>query len=244
MKFIRRLLIVSLTIAFLGAFLGLGGCGSSDDDSDDFGDGVDDSGTAKVRFVNLAPDARAVDVFVDEDLFTENVLYALNDGYHSIDAGTRTIRVDVRNTFTNLVLGAFAFDSGQDYTIFVTGRVDDTEGTVFFDNNDRASDGRVKVRVVHAIDNLRDVNIYITRPEAEISSSLPSLTDLGYLDRTVYLENGPGIYRIRATLADSQVVIADSGPITLREGEVTTAMLIENLGGGTPFAIPVFIDRE
>ena len=231
MKLIRSL----LPLVFFAA--ALVGCGSSSSDGTD-------TGTAKVRFVNLAPDASAVDVYIDGELEREAIPYGINDGYHSLDADVHAVRVTIRNTFTNLVDGDFSFDEGQDYTIFVTGRVDNTFGTVFLDDNDRASDDRVKLRIVHGVSESQDIDVYITSPNADIANSTPSLTNLGYRDGSVYLENVAGVYRIRATLSGSQTVVADSGAVSFDSGQVATAMVVESLGGGAPFSVPVFLDRD
>lgn len=92
------------------------------------------SGSAKVRFVHLSPDAPAVDIVNVTDAANEAVLFDAQEfrdasGFTSVPAGTYNleVRLDADGT-TVLPLNGIQLQSGKIYTIFARGFVQAPEG--------------------------------------------------------------------------------------------------------------------
>jgi len=206
--------------------------------------GEGDGGT-QLRIINAAPDAPAIDAFLEEDLFIEGRGYLTDSEYESIRSGSRILRVSISNSFTNLVNGSTFLDFDQDYTLIVMGRINDSVGVLVSDDNSSPNNDRAKIRIFNAISaDTADVDVYITSPGASLIGRLPNVEDLNPEEISAYLESVSGTYQIRVTPRDALDIVVDSGPVVLREGQVRTFVVADNLGGGAPYRLLALRDRR
>jgi hypothetical protein len=227
MQFFKIILVSLLFLA----------CGCASDSESD--------GDTLLRVVNAAPDAAAVDVYLEEDLFIENRPYLVDADYDRLRSGSRLLRVTVANSFTNLVNGTSFFDNDTDYTLVVMGRVNDSVGVLLQDDNSSPNSDRARLRLFNAISaSSADVDVYITEPGAPLSGRLPNVEDLNPRDSSPYLESLAGTYQIRVTPRDSLDIVVDSGPLVLREGQVRTFIIADRLGAGAPYQLLALRDRR
>jgi len=197
---------------------------------------------AKLRVVNLSPDAGPVDLLVDGDPLFEQVPYAAASPYEKIDADSHDIQLTQSGSFTTFVDDRKSFSADDEYTLFLFGFADDAEPKFSTDNNNRPSSGRTKIRFVHAAPSLRDLDVYITQPGDRLEDATPTITDERFREISDYVESVGGDYRIRVTNSESLDVIADSGIFHTEGGQIFTIAVIDREGGGEPYSIAIFTD--
>jgi hypothetical protein len=83
--------------------------------------------------------------------------------------------------------------------------------------------GKAKIRVLHAatLPSAKSVGLHVTAPVGELLALPPSLN---YKNMYDYAEVDAGSWRIRATVTSTTVV--DSGTLTLENGKIYTAMIV------------------
>ncbi|TZF86047.1 DUF4397 domain-containing protein (plasmid) [Pedobacter sp. BS3] len=79
------------------------------------------SGKSKVRFVNLSPDAPALDVKFNNETKYTNQAYKSSTAFSSIDTATYTVSLLATGSSTTLSQQALKFESGKIYTVYAKG---------------------------------------------------------------------------------------------------------------------------
>ncbi len=219
---------------FAGATLILSACDVLDDNDDVVSNPP--QATANVQVIHASPDAPAVNVYAGGSLLLEDFDYAVASPRLTVSAGD--LNVDVQGILpdgtTPSVIGPvdLALNANFDYTVLAVNAVANIEPLVISREGSAIADGNFRAQVVHAAPDAPMVDVYVTAPGADLSTSSALGTfefkgDLGPVDVAA------GDYQIRVTAAgDSNAVVFDSGALALTSGLNLTIAAIANTGPG------------
>jgi len=212
--------------------LALAACGNSDDK------------TAELRVVHASPDAPAVDVLVNNTRVLEGVAYQAASSYLPVDTGAQRIRVNAAGTDTTVIDVTPTLDKDVAYTAFAIDRLSSIEPLLTVDERDSAPKGNVNIRVIHGAPSAPAVDVYVTSPDADLSSAEPVLKNVPFRAVSDYLQVPAGEYRARVTAAGKKQAVIDSGALELTSGLTATVIALDAPGSGSPFSLKVLKDNQ
>ncbi len=226
-------------LLLLGAVAAVATACSDDNDSNG------PSSTANVRVIHAIPDGPAtVDVLVDNKTVVTALEYGHASDYHKVATGVRAISVNESGT-ANVVLSTSPdFQKDSSYTVIATGMAAAPQSIVLHDDAAGPAAGNAKLRLVHGAPGAGAVDIYITTPGADLSALTPDFSNVTLSSGTPYTEVVAGDYQIRFTATGTKTVALDTGTLTLADGDVSTAIALDDAGGGAPFSAVVFDDNQ
>lgn len=197
---------------------------------------------ANFRVINALSDVSGVDLYIDDKEYVLGLGYSEETGYGFIEDGAREFLITVSGQFTSLGELRATIDSGIDYSLLVVGTPLNPRGLFLKDNNDEPASNTAKIRLVNGLAQAA-VDVYVTAPSASIGSTIPSMEGMSFGSVSGYLVSASGTYRVRVTLRNSALVIADSGSVELKDGEIWTAVLSRRESDDTGEVL-WFRDRE
>ena len=218
----------------------------------------------RVRFVNLITDPARNPV----NVLLEGVPFGVNLGYTAatpatlpapstapyapVCAGNRTMVVQqTANTSNTVATLAFTVDQGQDRTVYAIGGTGGSAvaGVVTTDDNPQAASNQTRVRVVNMSPTAGAIDVFITAPNADLSTATPTAANLAYQGASAYVTLAPGTYQFRAVPAGtapasrSASVTITLASTTLSGGTGRTFVTADNNTGGAPLRAFVLSDR-
>lgn len=217
----------------------LSSIGCDDDDNP-----VAPAATAQLRVVHASPDAPNVDVLLDNTLALNNVAFKGSSAYLPAPSGTRNLKVRAAGTTTTVIDANANLAAGGAYTVLATGRAASIAPLVLEDNLTAPAAGNIKLRLVHASPSAGNVDIYVTAPNADLTATTPTLTNVPFRAASAYLEVPAGTYRVRITPTGTKTVAIDVNNVTLTAGQIRTAVAVDAAGGGAPLGAILLADRN
>ncbi|WP_404398237.1 DUF4397 domain-containing protein [Idiomarina loihiensis] len=200
------------------------GCDWFDSDNDDTNTPPPEAESSFVRVHHTSADSPNVNVLADETALLENVPYHTSSGVLEVDAGDYDITVQGilpdDSTVDAIGPASLTFAADTRYEVFAAGQLgDESLETLVLSNpvSDVAA-GESRIQVVHAAYGAPTVDVYLTAPDAELSSASATLT-LAYGEESGQVDVETGDYRIRLTGAGDDAVIFDSGTVSLADGD-------------------------
>jgi hypothetical protein len=171
--------------------------------------------------------------------------------YSAIYAGNRNIVLKkTADTSVTVSSSTFNVTPGTDMTLYAWGGGTGTVGwKITTDDNSAVASGTTRLRFVNLRLVAGDVDIFITAPNADLSTatpvaSLPSGTWTPYITTVA-----PGTYQVRVVLsaaapADrSANVVASISSLALASGAARTIIVADNANGGTPSTVFALTDQ-
>ncbi|GAA5177764.1 hypothetical protein GCM10025771_15580 [Niveibacterium umoris] len=229
MKLVRAWLTSLISIGVLAA------CGSDDPTPPP-------TPKASLRVVHASADAPAVDVYLGGSKALTNVPYGAASSFLQVAAGSPEVKVTPTGATTPEVIKATLTLAANSYTTVVAvgslagGTI---EPLVIAEDGTAPESGKLKLRAGHASPGVPAVDIYVTAPDAALSSATPAVANAAYKAVSNALQIPGGDYRIRATLAGTQTVAYDSGKVTLAAGSDLVALAVPASGGNSPVSLLV-----
>ncbi len=224
----------SLSLLVAAAALAAG-CG---DDSPGTGPGDG----ARVRFVNIAPGAGAVDFYVDGNLVEQGTTYLGTSDYQDVVAGSRNIEVRLGGT-TTIVDENVTLEDGETYSLFAAGITSQEELAFLVDDQTPPAAGNGKVRVVNGSPGVGRLDFFIVPSGTDITGLTPDYANVGFRQLSEYTELPTGVYEIVATIPGTHTVVIES-PISVSSGSAQSAVAVDDSKGGEPFGMVVFNDMD
>jgi hypothetical protein len=200
---------------------------------------IDDK-SASLRVLHGSPNAPNVDVLIDDEVVLEDVPYKTASKFLSVASGSRNIKVNASGTSTT-VINADLFAALNSFTTIIAADfLEQIVPLVLPDENTPPADpDSLKVRVVHGAPSAPPVDVYVTVPGLDISTTSPTLSDVAFKGISAFLEVLEGNYQIRLTEVGSDTPIYDSGEIQLVAGSILTVVAVDATGGGLPVSLVV-----
>ena len=229
MKFSRNFFILSILMTVL--------IGCSDNDNNR----IIPLEQSSIRVLHASPDAPNVDVLVDSQVVLSDVSYKQASEFLSVLAGTRNVKVNAAGTFHSTVIDAgisplhsirlrrsspltFWHKSNPWFCLTITPRPVATF---------------LKSASCTAPRALPPVDVYVTAPGADISTTAPTLSNVAFTEFSDFLEIPEGDYQIRVTTVGSNAPVFDSGTLTLDAGSILTAVAVDATIGESPISLVV-----
>ena len=211
--------------------------------NDSSGSGGPSGPYPNVQFVHASPDAPAVSVRIDGQLFLDELDYAEGTGEISLPPGSHTLEVDALNPAgPTPVIGpvTVSFAQNTDYVVVAEGPVASIAPVTFPHPLSAVAAANTRVQVLHAAPAAGPVAVYVTAPGASLASSTPlDGGPLAYQAGVGPTDIPAGTYEIRITPANATApVLFDSGTVTFNGGDDLVITALQNTGPG---ASPVFL---
>lgn len=216
---IYRLSLAALCMVVLA----LAGCSKGGNNGDN----------AQLRVVNALSEAGPLNVTVASTAAASALPFQGLTTYVSVPSGSQIITVGVAGAATTLVNTTNIINSGVNYSYVIFGPLTAVGAML---NNDTFADpgnGFFALRIVNAAPGLSAIDIYLTAPGADITSSAPTLTNVAYGVATAFspIAIGPS-FEIRVTPTGTKAVIFDSTPKAFAEHSGTD-LIVYGAGSGT-----------
>jgi hypothetical protein len=171
-----------------------------------------DGGDAKIRVVNVIPDAAAISLQLDKDPPLVNALaFQGLTQYLSAGRGSREFKVSANGgtTFaidTTLSLGA------NNYSYIVYGPVASALGVLVLESGLTVpNSGTFNFRVINVAAGIGAVDVYLTAAGADLNSTSPNIANVGAGASSSLVPVNTGSYELRVTAAGTKDVIYDTG---------------------------------
>ena len=178
-----------------------------------------ESGTSLLRVFHAAPQAPAVDVYINEKLVFSNLQFTQFSSYVKLKEGE--YRIDIFQTGTMLqpiISGSLDLDEGQMLTIAAIGNLDDLSLLVINDNADKKASSKVSsFRVVHLSPNTPAVDILVNNKIL--------VENLAFKQNTSYVDIAPGSYNIEAVLSSNKESVLVFG-VMLKANRIYTIYIV------------------
>jgi hypothetical protein len=211
----------------LGMFLAMFGCG---------GGGTGD--TAQIRVLQASPNTSVVNVLVDGNSESTNLLYGANTDYISVKPGSRHVQVQTAGSNTSIVDQTLSLPKGGATTIIVTGLAPNISPLVLTDDNSTTPSSTALVRLVNVAPSMGPADVYVVASGASLTPGSPTVSALGFGEASDYqsitLPTGTTnqSYSIFFTQAGTTLAYLNTGPISLTSGQIRTVVAINSLSGG------------
>ena len=178
-----------------------------------------ESGTSLLRVFHAAPQAPAVDVYINEKLVFSNLQFTQFSSYVKLKEGE--YRIDIFQTGTMLqpiISGSLDLDEGQMLTIAAIGNLDDLSLLVINDNADKKASPKVSsFRVVHLSPNTPAVDILVNNKIL--------VESLAFKQNTSYVDIASGSYNIEAVLSSNKESVLVFG-VMLKANRIYTIYIV------------------
>ncbi len=155
-------------------------------------------GTSLVRIFHAAPNAPAVDVYVDGAVVAQNLVFTEITDYMPVPVGDHMVDVYAAGTKEQPVIAVvLTVPDRKILTAAATGNLDDLKLIVLDDDSKNGvTEGKSTVRAVHLSPNAPGVDI--------TANDMQLAKDLMFREMTDYVVVPPGTYRINVTATGSQ----------------------------------------
>lgn len=170
-----------------------------------------------VRLVHAAPDAPAVDAYINDAQVAADLSFGTATEYATVPSGGgRGVRVVAAggDTEESVLDASFDLDPGQAYEILVEGGGTDLSFAITGVDLRPVAEGQARLRVVHASPDAGAVNVGVEGDETNLFDGI----DFG--NATDYVILDAGDYPIEVRPGDDDMTVALRSDVTLEEGMV------------------------
>jgi hypothetical protein len=170
--------------------------------------------------IHAAPVVPALDVYVSDILFFDNIFYTIVSPYAPVAPGDQTLKIRpaiASPKDPSLVEVNAPYNENQDYTLIVAGSLGNLQNwRLEDDNSDLPGTGTSRVRIVHASADT---------PTAEICLADVCNT-LAFKEDTDYFLMDPGTYTPSVTLNGTDPAKITTPPLVLQDNSIHTVFLV------------------
>jgi hypothetical protein len=221
--------------------------------------------TGRIRFVNLITDPakNPVNAILEKLPFGVNLGYAAatpsslpapnTANYSAVYAGDRSLVLEkTADTTVKVASFTMTITAAQDATIYAIGGASGSAVTSLttVDDNTLPASGGTRVRIVNLSPTAGAIDVFITAPNADLSTATPAASNLAYKAASTYLTSiTPGTYQFRAVPAGtapanrSASVIINLASFALAASNGRTIVAADNSTGGSPLRAFVLTDQ-
>ena len=169
-------------------------------------------GDAKIRVVNVIPDAAAISLQLDNDPPLVNALaFQGLTQYLSVGRGSREFKVSA-NGGTTFAIDTTLTLSASNYSYIVYGPVASAQGVLVLESGLTVpNSGTFTFRVINVAAGIGAVDVYLTAAGADLNSTSPNIANVGAGAISGLVPVNTGSYELRVTAAGTKDVIYDTG---------------------------------
>ncbi|MCA0989393.1 DUF4397 domain-containing protein [Guptibacillus algicola] len=192
---------------------------------------------AMVRVIHASPDAPAVDIYVNGEAVVEGAEYKQATDYMALPAGDHKIEVFPagKNGEGDPVISQnVTLEEGMKYSAAAVGKLDGISLWALGDEA-KASEGKAKVRVVHASPDAPNVDVAVKDGDVLFS-------DVAFKSMSDYAEVDPMTVDLEVRPAGSEDVVLEIPGVELKEGYVYSVYAIGLVEGEQPLEAWPLVD--
>ena len=169
-------------------------------------------GDAKIRVVNVIPDAAAISLQLDSDPPMVNALaFQGLTQYLSTGSGSREFKVSA-NGGTTFAIDTTLSIGANNYSYIVYGPVASAQGVLVLESGlATPNSGNFTFRVINVAAGIGAVDVYLTAAGADLNSTSPNIANVGAGAISGLVPVNTGSYELRVTAAGTKDVIYDTG---------------------------------
>ncbi|QLG89223.1 DUF4397 domain-containing protein [Chitinibacter bivalviorum] len=221
---------ISKWLVILAAGTGLTACGGGSGSTPA-------ASTAQIRVVHLSPDAPNVDVYANGAKALSNVPYKAASGLLTVPAGDLAVKVTPTGSTTSVISATLPLAKDTLTTVLAVNEVAKIEPLVISELTTLPTAGKARLRVVHAAAAAPAVDVYVTAPTADLSTTAATLSAVPFKGVSGNLEVPPADYRVRVTAAGTKTVVYDSGTLPVPAGADLLAVAVPQSNGAAPISL-------
>ena len=172
----------------------------------------DGGGDAKIRVVNVIPDAAAISLQLDKDPPLVNALaFQGLTQYLSAGQGSREFKVSA-NGGTTFAIDRTLSIGANNYSYIVYGPVASAQSVLVVESGLTVpNSGTFNLRVINVAAGIGAVDVYLTAAGADLNSTSPNLANIAIGNISGLVPVNTGSYELRATAAGTKDVVYDTG---------------------------------
>ena len=189
------------------------------------------SNNAKIRVVNVVPDAAAISLQLDNDTALINSLpFPGLTQYLSTGTGNREFKVSA-NGGTTFAIDTTLSVGGNNYSYIVYGPVASAQGVLVLESGVTSpNSGTFNLRVINVAAGIGAVDVYLTAAGADLNSTSPNLSNIAAGSISGFVPVNTGSYELRVTAAGTKDVIYDTGVQAFTNNQATYEVVIFTKG--------------
>jgi hypothetical protein len=191
----------------------------------------DGGGDAKIRVVNVIPDAAAISLQLDKDPPLVNALaFQGLTQYLSAGTGSREFKVSANNGTTFAIDTTLSIGSNN-YSYIVYGPVASAQSVLVVESGLTVpNSGTFNFRVINVAAGIGAVDVYLTAAGADLNSTSPNLANIAIGNISGLVPVNTGSYELRVTAAGTKDVIYDTGVQAFTNNQGTYEAVIYTKG--------------
>jgi uncharacterized protein DUF4397 len=188
-------------------------------------------GDAKIRVVNVIPDAAAISLQLDKDPPLVNALaFQGLTQYLSTGTGSREFKVSANNGTTFAIDTTLSIGSNN-YSYIVYGPVASAQSVLVVESGLTVpNSGTFNFRVINVAAGIGAVDVYLTPAGADLNSTSPNIANVGAGASSGLVPVNTGSYELRVTAAGTKDVIYDTGVQAFNTSQGTYQAVIYTKG--------------
>lgn len=190
-------------------------------------------GNGLVRVGNMIPDRTAVDIYINDELVGEDLLFGDLTDYRATPSGSNTVRITTANDPSDVLSRApFELNVGQARSTIAVGLDDDTNTLIATENVRRLARNGV-LTFSNASLSTGAVDVYMLLPEQTVNSVNPTRQGLNYRISST-LSFPANTFDLVLTEAGTANTVFGPQSITLAPRGLYRLFATDSAGGGTP----------
>ncbi len=188
------------------------------------------------RLANMNADITSVDIYLDEELIGEDMLFGDISGFDDIDPGTYTLVVTTANSVEDVITeDTFTAVSGEFQTIVTAGIEGERSIITTIDDFRRVTD-RATLAITNSSPAAGSVDVYILLAGQSVDDVLPAITALFYPSHS-RLRLVAGTYDVVFTEPGTKTITIGPERLTLESLGLYRIYMTDSAGGGAPVNI-------
>lgn len=189
-----------------------------------------------LRFANMISDRTAIDMYLDDALMAEDLLFGDVGNYQNLDAGDFTVIVTTANSINDVIAEtSVTITNGEYQTVIATG-VGELNSTLYSQDDLRRVASKASIAFSNVAPAAGSADIYILEPGQSVDNTLPNISGLSSPGNEVIRVN-PGTYNLTLTQSGNNTVTFGPEQININENGLYRIYFTDSPGGGNPVQI-------
>lgn len=201
-----------------------------------FGLGCGSSSSAKLRFMNVAPDQPNLNLLINNNTSASNVGYGTASNYFKIGTGSQHVQIEPAGSNSPILDQNLTFNANTQSTMMLFS-APGIAVVLFNDNNAAPTSGNFNLRIINAAPAIGSADVYVVAPGTDLTTVSPTVSNLAVKGASSYITLTPGNYEVYFTAPGQKFAFIDSGPQTWNAGQVRTVVGLNGQFGGYTSAV-------
>ena len=185
------------------------------------------------RLANMIPDVTSVDIYFDDDLIGEDLLFGDISGFEHVEDGIYAVKVTTANSVDDVLAeGTYTTAPGEFQTIITMG-TDGARSTVTTNDDFRRITDRATMAITNSSPAAGPVDVYVMLPGRSVDDNFPGIRDLNFPGHS-NLRLVDGIYDVVLTEAGTKTILFGPERLPFESRGLYRIYIADSDGGGEP----------